>query len=876
MKKELVEALQTRDKDTLISFFFGDHEFYFTYPDISTHLDSEIWLGEYLYHLLIKKKITNEQLLFALNMRDASNKSWLHHIIARKTHSARAVINFLTKLHHDKVIYPDELLNILFSRDKEGFSFVMLMAKEHAADTKELLLLIDALLDLMKDESTIDIDLLLYSYFQIVVDSENFFHAIAKDCAVMSFCLDMLKNWFRDSKLSADHIITLLLLKNHEDKTVIDLILQETTLTNLYKIFDMLTIIGKHDRTTLPQILAWLETGTFDPLKNLFRKAPEGFAVSDRLSRQKTSENLKIDERMANEAERFQVINSFLKWIIHQEEMQPTIFRIFLPRISSIYFNNAAILWPGLDLEVYNKTLNFLKNSGTIELNLARTLTLLSTLELTAQYGGTDAFICLLDILRLMLITAESKIEYINRLLYCSQSEWTSHHIIARSADEKANIEFLKFTFDNVAALDAYYRQEVRDLRNVNMNLWYENLVISKEPHPHYLQLLIQNHSLKALTIFIEYGFATNRLNQPAVVKQVLLTLTDEDLVKVEPELIDLREITIKLLECLLSYALDSEELACLYMLAKRPGYIGGAAKYLLFTRLAHDSIAADYFEQSLASGYVLAELKKSVGELTARFPSTKVFQKLCAKLGTAEEFIKTLTKYHVLKALSDDEYLILLEKHPRAADLTISFCIAKFTNDRSKPTAKKKLLDISKRFFDKLSIEQHVLLVTIYFNFAKFSSPTDYVCFYHALKHMHLVKQQHYVGELPDYEYMTGYPIMAELLAWESAHPSLQSLLHQLRDVIINDLHRDKIELNNTLFSLCQNITKLSKTHDHNAIAFIERYISQKPTTLVSSIFFADKDLVKILRKFIDTINKTAKIQFNQILENQLSSANK
>lgn len=480
------------------------------------------------------------------------------------------------------------------------------------------------------------------------------------------------------------------------------------------------------------------------------------------------------------------------------------------------------------------------------------------------RYCNADICLSILNLIEQQLTTLQLKKDYLAQLLHYETKGWSVYHFAANCQTEVINVALLKLTFKLIAEVSSQspncqelgiLEQHIK-LEESHFIAWYEKLLTYEENKPEYLNLLALKKLPETMRLFLEYNPQSQSKRE--IQDGLLRLFVEDDFSKNAREILrDWHDIYLtRLIDGLLPLIniLHQQELACLIKISEGNFTIATAAAFYLLAKCPKDlrQPREIYLQKAIDGEYDLAVIEKSAQELKGVLKKYYTFKKFCERLKTPENFIKVLDKYYTIKAIPDDTYITLLQKHRDNKTPKMQFYILKFYYEKGDLIrCKNEFSKLASDLTTTWTRSEHQQFAAILFKFFQEDPNLSYL--YFAVRHEQLAKELQ-SNSFPEHFQIELYPIVRELVLWHrDCHPELRSVLISLSLVVLDHLHVNKNKANENLNFFCHSINEYLTTNDTLLLDNIRHYVNAKNL----SIFNPNADVIKALKMLIDTVTK-------------------
>lgn len=222
-KSEFLKAIRECNLNLLKKTLLTNESGYLTtyaQPENSETEISRVWLGDYLHHLVVDKKITIDQFYSLLTLSDEQGRSWLYFLNKGEAKYCKSMLKILDSLYVTKILPKTQYFKLLFSQSDNGWIFSTAIALNKEDSLTDLFL--DSLSSL-PDEDALDI----VHGLSIKIDkNRNFFHCISykNNEDLFKKFLDLLAKLILVKDVPSSSVMGLLTAKNSSEYTGFDYI----------------------------------------------------------------------------------------------------------------------------------------------------------------------------------------------------------------------------------------------------------------------------------------------------------------------------------------------------------------------------------------------------------------------------------------------------------------------------------------------------------------------------------------------------------------------------------------------------------------------------------------------------------------------------
>lgn len=830
-KKEIKQAFIDFDIDKIYSFLFTDNEEYLHFPNF-THPDmtKRIWIGQYLYHLYLQKKIPADTLIKIIQLKDRHGRNWFHYLAKQAQPVAEAAINLLKAIIGRNLLTADDILALLFDHHCQEGSFIFTIATKHPELFGSLIIWLDSLVCRYDHGHTFQG--MITHFLNANLAEESLSHLILTYCPKnFAFIANLLLSFLDKKIISIETLFEIITRKNANSKNIIDLIIMNDDHQNIMIITTILAKVIAAEHSYITHILNQLNR-RHDDVSNFDRIITR---VDQHLAQCKNDPFEISDLNQSGYCEYINNYDTILKLLCKSmnahEEYYAHFVTVLLPPImekTACDGSSMSTSYHHLESRVFSLAIKNIKKLNCTEPELFESLFLTQTAIIRLAKGIAKLRENVVEfIFKIMLALFQNNERLENHLFTFLKTTFNNFGVFQSFAyyrDEDNSLLLLNLTFPLIERLRRILTAKLYNDNDANkakfqltqLEQWQINLLTSIEKKPCYLQLLISKKYFTALRQYLENNvfliFSSREL-----LKQIMLALADPLIIQhIFPPnrawyIMYVERLILRIYSS--SIQIDKEELACIVEFAKTNN---AAANYVLSRILPKDSMPTpvSYFSKSYECNYEMALIEDA---LITRTKDCRLYR----RLSLFDDLHNVLMEYRNLKLLSDHDYLFLLENSPFSNNPHCKFYVAKFYYDQQNlEYANKTFKEIGD--LSTLTADQNAELANIHCHL--FIHFDDYSNLYLCIRSIHLALLQkfNFSNLLPHiYEhYLDQFPFFKEFLNWEQeTNDRLKSALSAIKNEILLILRNNDGQVPLSLMELCTHLTQ------HNDTA-IERYI--------------------------------------------------
>ncbi len=803
-KKQLFEAIK-QEKYQLLSEFFltASPQHVDTYIDFSTTNNyKSVWVGNYLYNLREKQKISEEQLMNLFLLADKNGNTWFHFISLQAPAIHESLLNFLTTLLTGKLLSSENFLSALFQIKN---NFVILCTRK--ANPFVLKKLFTILRTLVK-EKFIDVPTLI-NYFGLTMDKGwTFLHVLAyyQSPIIFQEFISCLLEWTKEDSISPEKIIHLFSAETEHGKLAFEFLKFNEDHQLLEQL--IITLYGKSESSGLALINLISYSKTGNSMLYLFLSAKQKNKDNPPLINLAPLIDSVCKEDKGN-------IGKIMVALAQNTDVNSFTFLIKNPKLYSILVEH---------LLAYFKTENYPDENlhKTLGSLLLRNNEGLHHLHYVVKEAENLPFALILQIYGYLLSStgvlihqapSSPSILHDPMQLVLSQNErgWTIFHLAARHLKNEHLVTFWESIERLLEDQQKFLQSQLTDsnfLKCSPLAQCLQSLLVEREEMPSFLYLLGARSSFDGLKLLL--GSTINLVLNDRVLRllflQGILPHYEEILkAKTNEEQQWLKAYISRLIEKMHEFpALVKGEVECLEFYIKHEF---PAAHYILYLYYKANKEAKfqDHLDACIKSNYIIAVFEQLLneGNLKKRPEHFKYFV-------NPEIFVASLQEKRAF--FNQKDVILLLKKaqsfykeHPAIFNAigTAYYEDGPVNEEPLSPNSPEFnliLLNINQISINtrSLSTEQHVQLSVIFLHLATLLQDVDNnnhnktLYLYYGIRHFELAAdndnqflQDQVTASLKNDPLLEAFYNLEQALD-KSIHQSIKRLVPKLRDMII------------------------------------------------------------------------------------------